>query len=46
MDDVTEAMLAGAGAKAAWGYGGAKAAGVAVIGFIMAAAVVMAMTSG
>jgi len=45
MDDVTEAMIAGAGAKAAWGYGGAKAAGVAGIGFIMAAAVVMAMTS-
>jgi hypothetical protein len=45
MDDVTEAMLAGAGAKAAWGYGGAKAAGFAGIGFIMAAAVVMAMTS-
>jgi len=45
MDDVTEAMMAGAGAKAAWGYGGAKVAGFAGVGFIMAAAVVMAMTS-
>ena len=45
MDDITDTLMAGASAKAAWGYGGVKAAGFAGIGFIMAAAVVMAMTS-
>jgi hypothetical protein len=39
MDDVTEAMIAGAGAKAAWGYGGVKATSI-VTG---AAAVVSAL---
>jgi hypothetical protein len=45
MDSATEAVMAGAGAKAAWSYGGVKAAGFAGVGFVMAAAVVMAMTS-